>query len=136
MRRKLASCTGTRIRPKWSITIEARTCPVRISPIVVAAPRRGVRIIEARTNKAPSRPPVHAHHGALATEPGSDLCTTSAATPSATATTTNEIAAAARGPADEGPQLAVDAELHGQDDSGRERDRQQDPGHPRHYRGS
>src|SRR5215207_7130016 len=41
-----------------------------------------------------------------------------------------------QGPADEGPQLAVDAELHGQDDFGRERDRQQDPGHPHYYRGS
>jgi hypothetical protein len=55
---------GTRIRPKWSIRIEAMTWPVRMSPIVVAAPRWGVKTIEARTKTAPSRLPVHAHYGA------------------------------------------------------------------------
>ncbi len=129
MRGKLASCTGTRIRPKWSITIEARTCPVRISPIVVAAPRRGVRIIGGEDEQGAEqtsrpRPPRRAgdrarqrrlHHQRADYEGDRG---------------------GGQGPADEGPQAAFDAELHGQDDSGRERDRQQDPGHPHYYRGS
>src|SRR5688500_7261959 len=67
----LAACTGTPSRPKWSIVIEAITCPARNRPTVVAAPRRGGRTIEAHTKTAPSRPPSHIHQGVLMMAPSS-----------------------------------------------------------------
>src|SRR5215203_7138848 len=57
----LAGCTVTPSRPKWSITMDAMTCPARNKPTVVAAPRRGVRTIEAHT--AEPHPPGRVHDG-------------------------------------------------------------------------
>src|SRR5215212_11973869 len=96
----LAGCTVTPSRPKWSIAMDAITCPARNRPTVVAAPRRGVRTIEAHTKKAPSRPPSHTHHGAfmMGSSSGTERRTTAVVTNSTTVPTRNESAAASTGP--------------------------------------
>src|SRR5918993_2677459 len=96
----LAACTGTPSRPKWSIVIEAITCPARNRPTVVAAPRRGVRTIEAHTKKAPSRPPSHIHQGAFMMGPssGTERRTRAVLAKRITVPTRNESAAARTGP--------------------------------------
>lgn len=57
-------------------------------------------MIEARTNAAPSRPPIQTHHGedVMAGNSGTRRSTMRAATTSATVPTKNEIAAAITGP--------------------------------------
>src|SRR5918998_1082373 len=96
----LSSCTGTRIRPKWSITIEANTCPAKIKPTVVAAPRRGITTMVASTYTAPSNPPTHAHQGAFASASpsGHDSRNANATTISASVPPKKEMVAATAGP--------------------------------------
>src|SRR5215217_6751796 len=96
MRGRLAGCTVMPNRPKWSMIMEAMTCPVRNSPTVVAAPRRGVRTIEAHTKKAPS----HIHQGAFMMGPssGTERRTTAVVAKRITVPTRKESAAASTGP--------------------------------------
>src|SRR5829696_637670 len=96
----LAGCAVTPSRPKWSIAMDAITCPARNRPTVVAAPRCGVRTIEAHTKKAPSRPPSHIHQGAFMMGPssGTERRTTAVVANRITVPTRNESAAASTGP--------------------------------------
>jgi hypothetical protein len=96
----LAGCAVTPSRPKWSIAMDAITCPARNRPTVVAAPRWGVRTIEAHTKKAPSRPPSHIHQGAFIMGPssGTERRTTAVVAKRITVPTRNESAAARIGP--------------------------------------
>src|SRR5215210_975112 len=99
-RGRLAGCTVTPNRPKWSMIMDAMTCPARNRPTVVAVPRRGVRTIEAHTKKAPSRPPSHIHHGALMMGPssGTERRTTAVVAKRTMVPTRKESAAASTGP--------------------------------------
>src|SRR5215213_4879586 len=96
----LAGCTVTPSRPKWSIAMDATTCPARNRPTVVAVPRRGVRTMEAHTKKAPNNPPSHIHQGALMMGPssGTERRKTAVVAKRITVPTRNESAAASTGP--------------------------------------
>src|SRR5215212_6227580 len=99
-RGRLAGCTVMPNRPKWSMMIDAMTCPARNRPTVVAAPRRGVRMMEAHTKKAPSNPPSHIHQGAFMMGPssGTERRTTAVVAKRITVPTRKESAAASKGP--------------------------------------
>ena len=130
----LSSCTGTRIRPKWSITIEANTCPAKIKPTVVAAPRRGITMMVASTYNAPRSPrtprPPRSTSDRLTQRPR--LAQGQRNHDQRERPTEEGDGRRNRGTTHEAAQHGVDAELHRQSRSSYECEQQQKPGHALH----